>query len=149
MSINAAQRTLICKRAQYLCEYCHSSEEASTSQFTIDHLHPKSLGGSDSLENLALACHRCNTRRYNLTDGVDPVTGIISPLFNPRTHSWNAHFVWSRNRLEIIGASPLGRATNQRLDMNDNSHDEGAITKARRLWLKGGWHPPQSDLIQK
>ena len=32
----------------------------SASRFTIDHITPKSLGGSDELENLALACRRCN-----------------------------------------------------------------------------------------
>lgn len=55
---------------------------------------------------------------------------------------------WSRDGLSIIGISPLGRATNKRLDMNDNNHDEGAIIKARRLWIKGGWHPPKSDPVQ-
>jgi len=147
MSINAGKRTQVRQQAHYLCEYCHSSEEASTSQFTIDHLCPKSLGGSDLLENLALACHRCNTRRYNFTTGIDPKTSRILPLFNPRIHVWNKHFIWSQDRLIIVGISPLGRATNKRLDMNDKNHDEGAIIKARRLWLKGGWHPPKSDLV--
>ena len=41
----------------------------------------------------------------------------------------------------------MGRATCKRLDMNDDEHDEGAIIKARRLWLRGGWHPPVHDLI--
>ena len=54
--------------------------------------------------------------------------------------------MWSGDRLRIIGISPIGRATCQRLDMNDECHDEGAIVRARRLWLKGGWHPPPGDL---
>ncbi|MEZ2275765.1 MAG: HNH endonuclease [Microcoleus sp.] len=32
---------------------------------------PKSLGGSDDIENLALACRRCNERHYNFTNGID------------------------------------------------------------------------------
>jgi len=147
MSISASMRSRIRQRAQYLCEYCHSSEEASTSQFTIDHLQPKSLGGTDALENLALACHRCNTRRYNFTTGVDPENDSTVPLFNPRMHRWNEHFIWSGDRLRIIALSSIGRATCKRLDMNDDEHDEGAIIKARRLWLRGGWHPPEHDLI--
>lgn len=51
---------LVRERAKYLCEYCHSSEEASAAQFSIDHILPQSLGGSDEPDNLALACQRCN-----------------------------------------------------------------------------------------
>ncbi len=148
MSISATDRLKVRQRAQFLCEYCHSSEEACTSQFTLDHLQPQSLGGSDALTNLALACHRCNTRRYNFTTGTDPKTQEISPLFNPRHHQWNHHFIWSADALRILGTSPIGRTTCNRLDMNDDNHDEGAIIKARRLWLKGGWHPPGMDLTQ-
>lgn len=148
MSISTTKKTHIRQRARFLCEYCHSSEEASTSQFTIDHLHPQSLGGTDELENLALACHRCNTRRYNFTTGIDPQSACIVALFNPRLFEWNEHFIWSRDRLRIVGLSDIGRATCKRLDINDDEHDEGAIIKARRLWLKGGWHPPAQDSIQ-
>lgn len=24
-------------------------------------------------------------------------------------------------------------------------HNEGSIIKARRFWVKGGWHPPDDD----
>lgn len=148
MSINASTRAQLRHRAQCLCEYCHSSEEASTSQFTIDHLQPRSLGGTDTLENLALACHRCNTRRYNFTKGIDSQSNSIVSLFNPRTHRWNEHFMWSSDLLRIIALSSTGRATCKRSDMNDDEHDEGAILKVRRLWIKGGWHPPAQDLIR-
>ena len=33
MSINEAIRQAVRERAQYLCEYCHSSEEVSAAQF--------------------------------------------------------------------------------------------------------------------
>jgi 5-methylcytosine-specific restriction endonuclease McrA len=74
MSISVTSRLRIRQRAGFLCEYCHSSEEASTSLFTLDHLIPQSLGGTDNEDNLALACHRCNGRRYNFIDGIDPET---------------------------------------------------------------------------
>ncbi len=145
MSINASLRKQLRQRAQFLCEYCHSSEEASTSRFTVDHLQPQSKGGSDGLNNLALACHRCNTRRYNFTNGIDPENDSITPLFNPRIHLWRQHFTWSKDGLRIIAISNIARATLQRLDMNDDNHDENAIIKARRLWIRGGWHPPEDD----
>ncbi len=109
MSISPANRQRIRERANFLCEYCHSSEEASASLFTLDHIVPKSLGGSDSEENLALACHRCNSRRYNFTDSVDPETQKVVSLFNPRVHRWSEHFIWSANKQNIVGITPMGR----------------------------------------
>ncbi|PZO46715.1 MAG: hypothetical protein DCF15_19925, partial [Phormidesmis priestleyi] len=67
----------------------------------------------------------------------------------PRAHQWPSHFAWSQNCLTIVGISAIGRATCKRLDVNDNEHDEGAIVRARRLWIKGGWHRPVGDPIQK
>nr|WP_245927647.1 HNH endonuclease [Aphanothece hegewaldii] len=74
--IDSTIRLQVRARANYLCEYCHSSEDASAALFEIDHLIPRSLGGSDELVNLALACQRCNRYRYNFVTGIDPlVTG--------------------------------------------------------------------------
>jgi hypothetical protein len=143
MSISIASRLRIRQRANFLCEYCHSSEEASTSLFTLDHLIPQSLGGDDSENNLALACHRCNGRRYNFTDGIDPETQ--TSLFNPRMDLWLDHFSWSADGQNIFGISAIGRATLNRLDLNDDFHDDGSIKRARRLWIRGGWHPPTVD----
>jgi 5-methylcytosine-specific restriction endonuclease McrA len=39
------------RRADSLCEYCHSPEKISTKRFTIDHRLPQSLGGGDEFEN--------------------------------------------------------------------------------------------------
>jgi hypothetical protein len=103
------------------------------------------LGGADVPENLALACHRCNSRRYNFTTGIDPVTQAAVALFNPRQQVWSEHFCWSVDGLEIIGITLIGRATCDRLDLNDTQHDDGAIRRARRLWMQGGWHPPAND----
>jgi hypothetical protein len=145
MTISLIIRQRIRQRASYLCEYCHSSEEASTSLFTLDHLMPQSLGGTDEQDNLALACHRCNGRRYNFIDGTDPETQAIVPLFNPRQNRWSEHFTWSANGQKILGLTPIGRATIDRLDVNDERHDDGSIQRARRLWIRGGWHPPTDD----
>ncbi|MEM8641300.1 MAG: HNH endonuclease [Cyanobacteria bacterium P01_G01_bin.54] len=106
---------------------------------------PQSRGGDDSEDNLALACHRCNGRRYNFTGGIDPQTQALVPLFNPRKDQWSEHFVWSQDCTTVIGQTAIGRATIERLDMNDDRHDEGSIRQARRLWIRGGWHPPDGD----
>jgi HNH endonuclease len=145
MTISIATRLRIRQRANFLCEYCRSSEEASTALFTLDHLYPQSLGGTDNEDNLALACHRCNGRRYNFIEALDPETQTVVPLFNPRQNQWLEHFIWSADGQKILGLTPIGRATIDRLDVNDEYHDDGSIQRARRLWIRGGWHPPTDD----
>jgi hypothetical protein len=149
VTINEPTRQLVRRRANYLCEYCHSPEQSSSDIFTIDHLLPRSLGGSDAPDNLALACRRCNERRYNFTTGIDPQTGEEVAIFNPRLQLWNDHFIWINRGLIIIGTTPTGRATCVRLDLNDQFHNQGFIQESRQLWIKGGWHPPQEDLCLK
>ena len=84
------------------CEYCHSPEQICTTRFTIDHILPRSLNGSDHLNNLAFACRRCNERRYNFVAGYDQITETIVPLFNPRQQQWSDHFIWSADGKEIL-----------------------------------------------
>ncbi|MEQ8465803.1 HNH endonuclease [Coleofasciculus sp. E1-EBD-02] len=145
MTLNDNVRRQVREKANYLCEYCHSSEEASAANFAIDHIMPRSLGGTDDLENLALACQRCNGYRYNFVTGIDPITQEEIQLFNPRIQVWADHFIWSADGLKIIGKTSVGRATCERLDLNDDYHNDGSIVKARRLWVRGGWHPPDGD----
>jgi HNH endonuclease len=134
------------KRANYLCEYCHSLEILSANRFTIDHIVPQSLGGSDDIDNLALACRRCNERRYNFVAGIDPQTQDIVPIFNPRQQQWAEHFGWTADGTEIVGSSPIGRATCVRFDLNDMRYPENdSIRQTRRLWTRIGLHPPSND----
>jgi hypothetical protein len=111
----------------------------------MEHLLPQSLGGKDTVDNLALACSRCNSRRYNFITAIDPETQKETTLFNPRQQQWSEHYVWSADRLQIIGKTSIGRATCHRLDLNDDRHNDKFIVRARALWLKGGWHPPDGD----
>jgi HNH endonuclease len=146
MTINEVTRQFVRRRSQFKCEYCHSPEKISTSRFTIDHLQPRSLGGSDDVENLALACSRCNQRRYNFIVGCDRETASITPLFNPRQQAWGENFAWSVDGTRIVGTTPVGRATCDRLDLNDDRYKgERPIQEARLYWVQAGWHPPTED----
>ena len=49
-------KAAIYRRDNQTCQYC-----GSTRNLTIDHLIPRCRGGSDSWENLLLACSKCNT----------------------------------------------------------------------------------------
>jgi hypothetical protein len=145
MPVSKALYEVIRQRAKFRCEYCHYPELLSSAPLSIDHIQPQSLGGSDELENLALACRRCNERRYNFTSGVDPTTGIEVALFNPRQDQWSKHFTWSADGLEIMGVSSTGRATCNRLDLNDNRREEPFIQNARQQWGAAKLHPPDDD----
>ena len=146
MPISNATKQAVREQANYLCEYCHSPERLSANRFTVDHIIPKSLGGTDNIDNLALACRRCNERRYNFVAGIDPETQAIVPIFNPRQQKWQDHFIWRDNGILIQGITPIGRATCIRLDLNDMRYPENdSIRETRRFWVQTGLHPPASD----
>lgn len=147
MSVPAAVQQAVRARAQGRCEYCHSPEWVCAARFTLDHLLPRSLGGTDEPDNLALACRRCNERWYNFTTGRDPVTQQEVPLFHPVREMWAAHFAWTAEGQWIVGQTPIGRATVERLDLNDERHDDGFIRVSCALWVRGGWHPPAADPV--
>ena len=50
----------------YRCAYCHE-EATSTNRWEIDHILPRSRGGSDRPSNLALSCHACNQAKGDRT----------------------------------------------------------------------------------
>jgi HNH endonuclease len=104
------------------------------------------LGGSDDIENLALACRRCNERRYKFVASIDPETQLIVPIFNPRQQQWVEHFVWTLDGTTIEGITAVGQATCVRFDLNDLRYPEDdSIRQTRRLWIKTGLHPPSTD----
>ncbi|MBW4642669.1 MAG: HNH endonuclease [Goleter apudmare HA4340-LM2] len=149
MTIPNSIQEFVRNRANFQCEYCHYPEFLSTSPLTIDHIKPQSLGGSDDVDNLASACRRCNERHYNFTVGIDPETEQEVSLFNPRQQQWAEHFIWSADGTKIIGITPTGRATCNRIDLNDERRSDRFIQKSRQLWVQGGFHPDRSDPRQE
>jgi 5-methylcytosine-specific restriction endonuclease McrA len=148
MPISDSIKQAVRERANYLCEYCHSQERLSANRFTFDHIIPRSLGGSDDISNLALACRRCNERRYNFVAGIDPETQGIVPIYNPRQQQWEEHLIWTENGAVLQGITAIGRATCVRLDLNDTRYPENdSIRETRRFWIQAGLHPPSSDRL--
>jgi hypothetical protein len=115
--MDSAIRDFVRRRAGGNCEYCLFPEEFSRLSHHIEHIVAKQHGGSDQMDNLALACHRCNLTKGPNLSGVDPASGLTTPLFHPRLERWEDHF-FIRGAL-IEGATPTGRATIQVLAMND------------------------------
>ena len=51
----------VLRRDGHRCAYCNRAAN------TIDHVQPKSRGGSDTWENLVAACLRCNNKKSDKT----------------------------------------------------------------------------------
>jgi hypothetical protein len=88
--------------------------------FPIDHIIARQHKGKTESRNLALACLRCNAHKGPNISGIDPDTGGIVRLFNPRKDRWNRHFEWSG--AVLVGLSAIARATIIVLDINHPSY---------------------------
>ncbi|MGB1253884.1 MAG: HNH endonuclease, partial [Candidatus Promineifilaceae bacterium] len=64
----------VSERAQHRCEYCKSPADFATGSFELEHIEPKAKGGTDQLNNIALACNGCNRHKYTCTKALDPVS---------------------------------------------------------------------------
>lgn len=115
--MDQALRNFVRERAGNQCEYCRLPQSAGASvRFHIEHIRPRQHGGSDDAANLALACPNCNWHKGPNLSGIDPESGEIVPLFNPRQEKWANHF--ELVGFEILGVTPSGRASVQLLQLN-------------------------------
>lgn len=130
-------KKIIIERANGLCEYCRSQARFSTQAFSVEHIIPISCGGETILDNLALACQGCNNHKYTKTMGLNPISGEMVPLYNPRKEPWQMHFNWNDDYTLIIGITPIGCATVETMKLNR----EGLVN-LRRLLYSIGEHPP-------
>jgi 5-methylcytosine-specific restriction endonuclease McrA len=86
------------------CQYCGVVLE--TAEYTIDHILPRSRGGSSVWTNLALACGRCNKRKSDRTPHEAGLTlrqkpmepKQFDPRFNFRLHIHTLRPEWSDYR---------------------------------------------------
>jgi 5-methylcytosine-specific restriction endonuclease McrA len=115
-------RLFVRQRAHNCCEYCGISQEDEPLIFHVEHVIPRKHQGADSADNLALACHHCNLRKGSNLSGLDPKTGLLTRLFNPRRDAWNEHFEVAQG--EVGGRTEIGRTTVMVLDMNNEGRVE-------------------------
>ena len=91
-SVSERLRRQVRERAQGRCEYCLIHEEDMFYPHEPDHVIAEKHGGPTSLDNLALSCFHCNRFKGSDLASVDPTTGKIVFLFQPRSQNWNRHF---------------------------------------------------------
>ena len=115
--MDAAQRRFVRDRANNRYEYCGLRQEHfMLVPHVIDHVRAKQHGGTDEVQNLALACFRCNAHKGPNLAGIDTESDEMVALFNPREQTWAEHFVLRGAR--IVGLTAVGRASALVLDMN-------------------------------
>lgn len=135
--IPAELRRRVAEDAGHHCGYCLSDELLTGVPLTVDHIIPTAKAGETVRDNLWLACRPCNEYKGMETHALDPETGELAALFNPRQQDWFGHFVWSNNGTQVLGITSAGRATVAALQLN-----RPLLVRARRRWVAAGWHPP-------
>ena len=95
-------------RSNGLCEYCHLPNIAFFPH-EVDHVISCKHGGQTEVENLAYACFECNRHKGSDIASIDPETGLITPLFNPRKQVWREHFRFENGL--IVPLTPEARTT--------------------------------------
>ena len=121
----------VARRAGHRCEYCRAPEAIFNFPFEVEHVRPVARGGSDDAANLALGCRACNVFKSTRETGWDDVSQSEVPLFDPRADRWDQHFQPELDTGEIQGLTSTGRATIQRLNMNDPVQ-----VVARLFWIQ-------------
>lgn len=67
--ITAQKRRQIYERDGHRCHYCRitlwvdDALESSPRRATVDHKHPRALGGTDADDNLVACCNLCNNEK--------------------------------------------------------------------------------------
>ena len=75
-------RTNLLARDQYQCQYC--GQPLSSADSTIDHIVPRSQGGTTMWTNVVIACHDCNRKKGGRT----PVQAKMNLLKDPEVPDW-------------------------------------------------------------
>jgi hypothetical protein len=69
------QRVRVLKRDNYTCAYCGLDANQ------VDHIIPRSAGGSHDLDNLVACCKPCNTRKGSKNEAVFLGAQSTPPVF--------------------------------------------------------------------
>ena len=134
--ISATVRRQVSELDGQRCAYCRSPMAVGI-PMVVEHIIPLVAHGPSTIDNICLACYRCNEFKGPRTEAPDPYDGQINLLFHPRQQQWRDHFAWSEDGGMILGLTPCGRTTIEVLRLNNDW-----IVQARRIWMQVGLHPP-------
>lgn len=82
-------RRLVLDRDQHRCQVPTDTGALCEAHAThVDHVLPRSRGGTDDLRNLRAACRRCNLRRGNRSTSPDTAPAVPTVSHTARGWSW-------------------------------------------------------------
>jgi 5-methylcytosine-specific restriction endonuclease McrA len=80
--VASVSRRAVFARDDYRCQYCGDRADS------IDHVVPRSRGGSDEWDNLVAACRTCNSTKRNRTPA-EAGMRLLRPCRPPRSSAWS------------------------------------------------------------
>lgn len=94
----------MCILFDYTCQICH--EKFEKKDLTIEHIFPKSKGGTKEIENITLSCHNCNQAKKDIYPFFDVTQRNIKsvpmplPVLPSRPtkirEEWRKYFLYKR-----------------------------------------------------
>ncbi len=87
-------RRNVFKRDRFTCQYC--GKQPGSEELTIDHVIPRSQGGTSTWENCVLACIACNTRKADRT----PQQAHLRLRKQPKHPLWKPLYAAHAGRIE-------------------------------------------------
>lgn len=121
--MDAKLRERVRQRAGGRCEYCRLRQQHDCFHtFHVEHIIARQHRGGDDLENLAWACHQCNSHKGTNLATFDPDTNEVVRLFHPRRDPWTEHFTLAG--LRVVGRTAIGRTTAWLFQMNSEQRVE-------------------------
>lgn len=116
-------REYLLEKWQRKCAYCGTENMP----LEIDHIYPKSKGGSDRVSNLTLACHACNQAKNNtdvqvfLAKNPDVLKRILAQAKSPIRNAAAVNSTrWALYQRLRAGGLPVETASSGRTKYNRN-----------------------------
>lgn len=133
--ISKALRQLVHQRALGCCEYCLLPESSVLISHEVDHVIAEKHGGVTQENNLALSCTLCNKHKGSDIASIEPDTGEITALFNPRRDRWSEHFQIENG--QFLPLTAMGAVTIRLLQLNriDRLEERKLLIQAGLLLL--------------
>lgn len=128
MSITKKIRFEVFKRDKFTCQYC--GQQAPDVTLQVDHIEPKSAGGSDDILNLVTSCFDCNQgkkhRRLSDNDAIKKRKKQLDDL-QERREQLEMLMEWHKSLIDLEGQ---------------------VVTEIADLWLEltGGWTPNDAGM---
>ena len=119
-------------------DQCHNHNVIDAKLATVEHIIPKSRGGTDSRWNLAMACHECNSVRGNDTNrSIGDIVGeTVDPsMFKNGNYKSSNAPIRSNSKRAMKRPKIIRRYIKKAKEMNEN----GWLSKNGTLWDKRKW----------